>query len=224
MIKFKSLIPELVKTMPITRASKINYNWYRKALKDIKTSDFSTAKCPGIIGINATGWVQRTYQTIKITTRAGDLKFFDWETEIDQKKLPFGNVMGNYIGWHIADQMAKYKDMPPSTLHTILKLNSPWIVEIPDGYSLLALPIPYNDDVRFTAACGILKGTNWLNAQLFWHCLDGTETIPAGTPIQQYILLKDNVVKETVETITTFDEFSKLTLPHFKDGEWTPER
>jgi len=226
MIKFKTLIPELIQTMPIIRANKINYAWYKRALEDLKSTKFptATAKCPGIIAANARGWVQRTYQAIKITTKAGDLTYFNWGLEIDQKKLPLGNYMGNYIEWHTGDQLKKYKDFPPNTLHTILKINSPWMVEIPTGYSLLSIPIPYNDDIRFTAATGILKGPNWLNVQIFWHCLDGEEIIPAGTPIQQYILLRDEVVEEALEVVTTSEEFLAVGLPHWTADGWQPER
>jgi hypothetical protein len=203
MIKFRTLLPELVNTMPIIKANKINYQWYARALADIKNNGrpTATAKCPGIVSVSAHGWIQRTYQAIKITTN-GDLRSFSWETEQGRQLLPSGEHMYDYVNAHGPDQLRAYKEFTPNTLQTVIKIQSPWVVEIPKGYSLLSMPIPYNDDVRFTAATGILKGKTWLNVQMFWHCLNSTEIIPAGTPIQQYILLKDEAMEDSIDTIS----------------------
>jgi branched-subunit amino acid aminotransferase/4-amino-4-deoxychorismate lyase len=106
----------------------------------------------------------------------GDLKSFKWSAEIDQKLLIHGNLMEDYINYHSSEQLEKFKPFPENVLHTIIKIQSPWVVDIPNGYKLLSMPIPYNDDNRFMAAHGILTNKNWLNVQLFWYKKNSKET------------------------------------------------
>ena len=51
------------------------------------------------------------------------------------------------------------------------------------------MPFTYNNEHRFTAAHGVVdpKYAHVLNVQLYWHVLNGTEHVEAGTPLVQYI-------------------------------------
>ena len=195
MIKFKSLIPEILKDTPIKKCNPNDFEWFKKILNDLKKepSNFHTGRCPGIISILNRGWIQYAYQDFLIETN-GDLENFKWSSSIDQKKLKNGELLGNYISSHPKEQLQKFKPFLENTLYTVIKINSPWVVYIPEGYSLLSMPIPYNDDVRFTAATGFLKGTIFCNVQLYWHKLNSKEVVKKGTPLCQYILVKDEKV------------------------------
>jgi hypothetical protein len=216
-LRFVSLIPELTKTMPIIEANKINFSWYKTAINDfksLKAQESITAKthhisrCPGINSIVKYGWIQRTYQDIVIKTN-GDGQSFDWSTPIDQSSLVKNHEWNyDYVSYHDASIISPYKVLKPSTLKTIIKIQSPWIAYIPDGYSLLHIPIPYGDDTRFTSASGILEsgqGPNFLNVQLFWHKLNSEEIIPAGTPIMQYLLIKNENIDAAITEFTDID-------------------
>jgi hypothetical protein len=210
MINFKCALPEVVKSYPMQKANILNLKWYQKALIDLKKTpknEIHTARCPGIISVNNLGWCLVNYQDIEIKTWGHDREF-TWKSEIDQKKL----LGYNYIHYHNFDQLKKFKDFRKDTLHTLIKIQSPWFVTIPEGYSLLCIPIPYHDDIRFTAATGILKGMNDLNAQLFWHVKNGTEIIKKGTLLAQYILLKNEEVDHTISVAT--DEDLKIRRNH----------
>jgi hypothetical protein len=202
MIEFHSLIPELVYDMPIEKAKISSFEWYNKIIQDYKNNNpkpnIHTSRCPGILNICNIGWVQRSYQDFVITTN-GDSKSFLWESEIDQKSLKHGELMRDYVSYHPAEHLFKFNQVKKDTLQTILKIQSPWLVKIPKGYSLLFMPIPYNDNNNFTAACGILKDSNFLNVQLFWHCLNDTIIIKKGTPLQQYVLIKDESIESVVK-------------------------
>lgn len=217
-LKFVCLIPEVVDTMPITPASKINYSWFRAATDLFKQQKENSpagavlrhvARCPGIISISKTGWIQRSYQDISIQTN-GDGASFNWNTPLDQSKHATGHEWNyNYVSHHDEQTLAVYNNFKPSTLRTTVKIQSPWVVYVPAGYQLLCLPIPYPDDNRFTAAIGIIdgdQGPNFLNVQIFWHSLHSDEFIPAGTPLAQYFLIK----KEQVNT--TIEKFNQETL------------
>jgi hypothetical protein len=72
------------------------------------------------------------------------------------------------------------------------------------------MPVSYNDDTRFTAATGILTYNNHLNIQLYWHCLDSTEVIKKGTPLCQYILLKNENVNFEIKDLQSLEELKEI--------------
>jgi hypothetical protein len=203
MINFKCRIPEVAEKYPIKKASLDNFEWYKKALEDLKKTpkeQMHTARCPGIISINNMGWYLINYQDFEINTFGDDRKF-SWKSEIDQKK-----ILGyEYIYYHTFHQLKKFKDFRKDTLHTLIKIQTPWFVTVPKGYSLLCLPVPYSDDIRFTASTGVLKGCNDINAQLFWHVKKGREVVKKGTLLAQYILIKDKEVDYTVSVANDLD-------------------
>lgn len=200
-LEFSCLIPEVVKTMPIIESNQINFDWLRTAIsnwKDVKSASPKhntpkhIAKCPGINAISRRGWVQRAYQDILIKTDGSG--GFSWKTPIDQSTMTLGHeFVFPYVSHHNSLLIEPFGLIKNNTLPTIIKIQSPWIAKIPKGYYLLVLPIPYPDDNRFTSTAGILDpelGVNFLNVQLYWHCLNSEEIIPAGTPLAQYFLIK----------------------------------
>jgi hypothetical protein len=219
---FKSFIPSVIKETPIRKIKPLDFEWIRKTFEDYKKikeknpEAMHTAKCPGIMNVMNVGWIQCAYQDFTIKT-FGDYSSFSWASEIDQEKLKYGEVMNQYINVHTPDQLEKFKPFPIHTYHTIFRIQSPWYVYIPKGYSLMSMPIPFHDDNRFTPATGIFKGENFLNIQLYWHRINSTEVIKKGTPLAQYILLKDKEIKwelgemtdKDVKNIRVFKRFLK---------------
>jgi hypothetical protein len=207
---FKSFIPSIIKETPIRKIKPLEFEWIRKAFEDYKKTKeqniggMHTVKCPGIMNVMNTGWVQYAYQDLTIKT-FGDYSSYSWASEIDQEKLKYGEVMNQYLNIHTPDQLEKFKPFPIHTLHTIFRIQSPWYVYIPKGYALISMPIPYHDDNRFTPATGILKGENFLNIQLYWHRINSVEIIKKGTPLVQYILLKDEEIELELKEMTDKD-------------------
>ena len=194
--------------MPITEAKPSDLEWFKKLQQDFNQNkkDFikptkrrtSLNRCPGIFGIMGRGWIQRAWQDISIETN-GDGQNFSWATPSDQKDLGKGAVgVMDYISTHLDMQQLYTNDF--RNLRSIIKVQSPWSVRLPKGYSLLALPIPYPDHSNYEAAIGLYKGSNvlhQLSVQLRWYVKDGICLIPAGTPLQHYVLVKD----ETINTV-----------------------
>jgi hypothetical protein len=210
-LKFVCLIPEVSETMPIVTATKTKYDWFRTATDAFKQQKETSngkylrhiARCPGIISASKTGWIQRSYQDISIDTD-GSGAGFNWGTPMDQSNMPTGHEWNYHYVSHHDEAMLSAHNLKPHTLRTTIKIQSPWVVYIPAGYQLLCIPIPYPDDNRFTAAIGILdgdQGPNFLNVQIFWHKLTGTEIIPAGTPLAQYFLIKKQDIKTIIDVV-----------------------
>ena len=198
-IIFKSFLPDI--SFSLEKNKPLNFSWFKKAYEDFKnnSSHIHTVKCPGINSIIKTGWIQKTYQDIVITTN-GNKYDFSWRSEFDQKNSKYGDIIFDYIHHHNSDQLDKFRPMSQDTLKTIIKIQSPWVVYVPKGYKLLSMPVAYNDTNVFTAATGLLgEGLHYMNVQLYWHNLHGETIVKKNTPLAQYIVIKDINIAEKFE-------------------------
>ena len=217
-VKFYSLLPDHTKDFPIKKASITDFSWMEKMKEDFKKTDKSkqhlhTATCPGIIQMVKKGWLQYSYQDFEISTN-GDGESFQWRSEIDQQSIQLGEFnVGPYVHYHTPDQFNKFKEFPDNCLRTIIKINTPWFVEIPEGYSVLRLPVPNQDENRFTVIPGVLHYNNFLNIQMYWHCLNSVETIKKGTPLCQIILIENKELDFEIKKFDDLDSFKKLYKP-----------
>jgi len=205
MLTFKCFHKKILKTFPIKKVELLDFSWAKKMMEHLKTHTnwpAHTARCPGISGMLTTGWIQRSYQDFEIETN-GDGSSFTWWSEVDQKKI--NKLLGDYIGFHDAGQLSRFTILPKETLHTHVKINSPWYVNIPKGYVLLVLPIPYPGHNLFSAAYGILKDNSVLNVPMMWHQLNGKVFVKKGTPLCQYLLLKTESIEISNQLITKKD-------------------
>ncbi len=194
---FKTFIPETLDTLQKIKPTE--FKWFAKAVDDFKKHQEGThiLKCPGVNTIIKTGWIQKNYQDIEIRTN-GDGKTFECLMTYDQINHKYGKLMSNYISDHPPEMFDKFRPMNNNTLKTFIKFQTPWIAYIPDGYKLLQIPVSYSDENIFTAATGFLKGACHLNVPVYWHQLEGRHIIKKGTPICQYLLIKDNDVETEI--------------------------
>lgn len=210
MLKFYAMNSEAIERNSLVRASKVSFKWtkdLRKYLDDNYPIDqypkypARTTKCPGIFAIMGTGWIMKSYIDFKIITN-GDGKSFKAYAAEDITK--FNNVrnFGEYVKNHPPEQLMQFKPTTIPTLGSVLKIQTPWMVEVPEGYALMMMPVPYSDETRFTAATGLLRGLNLLNIQMYWHCLNSEEVVSAGTPLNQMVLIKDQHVDYSMELMS----------------------
>lgn len=210
-VKFTCFTEETAKKYPIIPSGKNHLKWMKRAIqyyKNIPTNGIKITKCPGIASIINEGWILRSSMHVKILTK-GDGKNFWWDTSEDQLQTESGKFNGHYVHFHSPEQLTQFQEKTPNTLETIIKIQTPWFVEIPKGYTLLMMPLPYSDDKRFTAAAGVLRGNQPLNVQLYWHCLNSEEVIPAGTPLNQMILIKDETIGHEINYEPNVNKFLK---------------
>jgi hypothetical protein len=200
-IEFFSLIPEIAKLAPIVSASNFRPSFMDEFAKELsqekKCPEYgmfklnSTAKCPGIYNMYQQGWIMTTWQDIIIETN-GDGVSYRWETPIDQREMENGKFVGENVSSHPPKQyMDKIKD-DPNTLKNVLKIQTPWRCEVPNGYYLMERQIPYTQEKRFTTVEGFFSKENGIaqmNVQLLWHVMNGKTVIKAGTPIAHYMLI-----------------------------------
>lgn len=168
-----------------------------KMLKKVKKIETETSirKCPGIVDYNKMGYVVYTWQDIEIETENNG-EVFQWKTPLNINDF---EVKTEINGPPLSEVMYMrpelfYDYFPrPNTLKCVLKINTPWSVKMPKGYSLIYAPLWYDNETRFSVIPGIFNSPehNYLNIQIYWHVLGGKETIKAGTPLVRLIPIRN---------------------------------
>lgn len=225
-IEFFSLIPEVVDIAPIQSARNFRPELLVNATKEYAekkkdplfgmTKVISTAKCPGVYNYARQGWVMTTWQDIVIETN-GDGESFLWSTPIDQRRYASTDSVGEMVGSHPKHQYADYiGGSIPNSLSTVIKINTPWRCNVPEGYYLQEGPLPYTTEKRFTTVAGFFSkehGIAQMNVQLLWHVMEGKTLIKAGTPIAHYMLIpKDQPEMTCVAASPEQIKQEKLTI------------
>jgi hypothetical protein len=213
-IEFISLVSGVDKTMPIIEASKHKPSWIKRAAEDFKSKGSitqqvrggeqmyadpnsqkfnpgetrHTSKCPALQQFHNTGYIMRLHTDIKIDV-SPDVTMY-------QSSIPGGNPeTKELITSHMEQSMYPFfENWPKGTMKQVLKFNLPWVARIPKGYKLLQMHPMYLDDNRFTTCSGILEphlGHAAIGTVPFFCHFTGIETIKAGTPIAQFVLIPD---------------------------------
>ena len=136
------------------------------------------AKCPALKQWGSTGFIVPAPCDFKIITN-GDGVTVDWQapTLLDTDS--------GFIGVH-DDKQAK-ASAPPHSMDVVIKIGTTWRSSTPRDLIFIQSPVLYNGEKRFTAATGLLDPMRvpQLNAQLYWHVMEGETLIEAGTPLMQ---------------------------------------
>lgn len=228
-LTFHCQIAQVAKIMPIVPARQIHHAWTRRAAlqyaEQRKHPNFGTvrnthtARCPGIFSLMRHGFVMRTWQDIMIETN-GDGVSCNWTTPLDQKGLG-KNVSDNVSFFDRSTLHDFMESWPQNALKTVVKIQTPWRAIVPKGFSLLEMPVVYQDDNRFTTLHGVFNsehGPAPLNPQLLWHVPTGKTVIKAGTPIAQYFLVPRDSGDMNITTdseASDIDVCMALTHNHF---------
>lgn len=195
-MQFTCRVPGVAEMYPIIKASDLKHEWLTRSVEEYRQSKPSEpaplkvptiVRCPGIRTIMQTGWIVRIWQDLYIEVHADGS--CSWNTPIDQKL--FDNSKAAMVEFH--DPLSFQFNNALKHKVPVLKLQMPWTVIVPKGYSILQMGVAYQDQDMFSVAPGIFSweyGSYHLNAQLLWEKA-GSFLIPAGTPIMQLILMKD---------------------------------
>lgn len=197
---------------PIIEAKKATPEWftktttqYAKTLANNKESADETlvrsiAKCNGIRTLLRTGWVVRTYQDIHLVVKANGE--FVWKTPLNQKAL----IHDDFVGFHAEDSFKGCKALENKV--PLVKIQTPWVAKIPEGYNLMVAPLAYADEKRFLTSTGIFDrgfGLMELNIIVLWQAGAGEFLIKAGTPIAHLMLVPVGKTDYVVRNISDLE-------------------
>lgn len=102
---------------------------------------------------------------------------------------------------------------PPFAHVMPLKFINPWRIKVPEGYSVLFLPVLNRPDLPFWCFSGLVdcdRFATTINFPFIWN--GGTQdiTLPAGTPIVQVIpIRRDTLIKEHGARASTSEELEQ---------------
>lgn len=221
--------------MPVIPMKDQDWVWYNKAKDFYSQPNAPTkgiiTKCPAIGEVHKTGWIMRAYTDIHIT-RNDVLARDQYGTVTDEILEGHTNGAKEYGGtgvdwfmhnheleFHSIPQMSIFRTLHPRTNGTVIKFANPWFATVPRGYSLWLMPIPYPDNCMFQTSIGTIRGTNWLNLQLFWHAAGLTGFIQKGTPLSYMILVKDEKHEYEIEALDGKEAVEWLRTDYYKFGD-----
>jgi hypothetical protein len=201
-IKFYCNLPEVLEQYPIAKAKSHRFEWFKNsaaAYKKIAAERGTfqkisgTVKCFGLQNIMQSGYILRSWFDLTINTGTDPSQFeFSIPEGIDfyLKARGFDRKL---VAWFSGNESALTVPTPANSLKTLIKIATPWTVSIPKGYRLLMMPIPYPDEPEFSATHGIMEPGEFydINAIIQVHKRPGQLFIPAGTPLCQMIVLRD---------------------------------
>lgn len=201
-IRFWSTVPGVKDCHPVYPANKLERSMSKCPFAAIQQH---ASKCPALKQWSNTGFIIPAPCDFAIITN-GDKVTVDWRcpTLLDTDT--------GFVTIH-DDKQAK-ASAPPHSMDVVIKVGTTWRVWAPKDIVFIQSPVLYNGEERFTAASGIFDPTRvpQLNAQLYWHVLEGETIIEAGTPLFQVtpILRKslrqwDYVVEDANESDRMFE-------------------
>tara|TARA_B100002019_G_C21216566_1_gene572365 strand:- start:76 stop:795 length:720 start_codon:yes stop_codon:yes gene_type:complete len=174
-IRFWSTLPGVKDVHPIYPAANLTREMSKCPFAKLQRH---AAKCPALKQWGSTGFIVPAPCDFKIITN-GDGVTVDWQapTLLDTDT--------GFIGVH-DDKQAK-ASAPPHSMDVVIKIGTTWRSSTPRDLIFIQSPVLYNGEKRFTAATGLLDPTRvpQLNAQLYWHVMEGETLIEAGTPLMQ---------------------------------------
>lgn len=200
-VKFSCASQAIVDTYPIVRAASIEKKWLKESTQ--------AKKCPSINVLLRSGWVQTAWQDIAIKTNSDD---FEWHSPIDQREMHPHISFQETVSWHSDEYHEIVGD--DTVISKIVKIQSPWMCRVPEGYSLLQLDWEFGDAKPYKAVTGIYrpaKEVNQLTVQLKVK-KDAEFIIKAGQPLCHYMLIDNKqadfiVEASSQEDLSSYDRY-----------------
>jgi hypothetical protein len=203
-IEFISDIPGLTEIEDIVPKTSKNYvpNWWKDISPRDELGNITIKMCPSFPDFFSTGYVLPMWQDIKLRYEKEIDQYF-WEESMPNTFLP--------VRIHQNSQFMNHVDNSSflgSKYDFVFKLESPWKIITPPGYSVLQLPLFYNFDNDFSALPGIIDSdiTNMLNVQITYHKQGEDLIIERGTPLAMYFPFKREKYDLSVREKTKEDE------------------
>jgi len=232
-IEFFSTIPGVAEAFPIIEAKNYKPDWTKSAIKDLserknkKDFHYDTGRfthvsyCPGIFDLFKTGYIVPMWYDVNIKTEKNK-PGFSWE--VADKNFGALSDM-KFIDTHnekITDFIPKRK----GTSNSIVKINTPWNVIVPEGLKLLCLPLNYPDHYDYESTTGLLdpSQSSELNVQMNWNVENGERLIKAGTPLMHVIPLSEKTFNFEVRTANDKDLKWTTMQKYIKTFSFGPTR
>jgi hypothetical protein len=187
---FYTTIRGVEKIHPIIPVRQHTHEWLKKS-KSTFTKESHVLKCPGIKDSMMQGWLIKLWQDIRL--RIEEDGSYTWDSPSDMAKLS-NNLNESQFAFHNEKMFFDHTERwPEDTFKKVVKINIPYVVEVPKGYWLYQVHPFYLDENRFTSLPGCYNpdlGMARLQVPMLVHITKGELKLPAGTIIAQIFLVK----------------------------------
>lgn len=230
-VTFLSSIPHLQDVYPIYPAKDLALPWVPESQQAVapRQADYTkgrmhgaTHKCSGIMSFVSKGWILPAWHDFVIATNGdGTSKQVHLPSNAARVGLgtsPIGAFKAEYYGDLPSNAL------PPRTLKQVIKVHTPWVFDITPGWGLMMLPLEYIKEHRFTSTIGIVNPriSAQLNAVLYWHVLNGSTLIKAGTPLCRLVPIPvEDRWTYTTREMTPDESKYHRARQFFLDGKWS---
>ena len=200
-----------LKLYPIEKANKFLPDWYKKTkLGKEELGNKNAKNCPAIQDVVSNGYIIPLWSAFK------------FETIIDKNKNEItqnwymsatdynnGNSIDNWIGIHGENQTI---DMDYGKLvnKQTLKLHSPYIFDVPKGYSMYFNDPFYHFRKDIRCLSGIVEVDKWGEVAFPFEILKDNFYIKAGTPLIHIYLFKKEDKKINLKNNNFNEDFNKV--------------
>lgn len=184
-------------------------NWWSSVPNKYNNSQ-TVKQCPSFTDFFSQGYIIPAWQDIELKYDKNK-KYYEYKTA----SIIFPNVEK-----HDNDQFLNHVDaqVNGTSIDFIFKLDSPWKVITPKGYSILQIPLFYHFDNKFSALPGIIDSDilHDINIQITYPAETPELFIKRGTPLAMLIPFKREKYKFEVRDQTDADikkiKTSKINL------------
>lgn len=227
-IKVYTEFPQIADQYPIYSSREYKRSWVKECARAFirykerinKTKTLITAsKCPGIRSVREKGYILQSWFDFTIETTEKDFQvYYPTNLENHLKEIGYTNPL-------ISSFDTRYSPVKipiQNNLPHIIKIWTPYCLEIPKNYELLILPIQYSDNDIFTACSGSITGFEIdFNVHVYWHKINQKVHVPAGTPLCQLVPIRKDQISLMSAPINNKiqHEISKRKLKKFNRFE-----
>ena len=188
-------------------------DWYKKLSHGVLDGKILTVKgCMPFLDTLTTGYSLKVCQDIKLEHNVWNDERMQYETYYDVGNMVEGMMLAKGLNFnfkqpssHPPEQLGDSPANKKNKLGPFHKINNPWIIKTPPGYSCLFLPPMNNHDDRFSIIPGIVDTDTYPSEINFPIIINGDKyktlktVIKQGTPYVQVIPFKRESWKMKIE-------------------------
>jgi hypothetical protein len=202
-----NFIPSWISNVKVTYdTDSILDNWQRR-LKNIRS-------CPSFTDIYKEGYVILAPTDIRISYENNE---WFWRTPYDL----FDGLQDENITFHDNKQMVDYLPTTAST-RIIFKINMPMFLDVPKGYRMRVMPVPFTYNNDWSASPGVYdpNKVNQVNILIEYTSSKDELLIKQGTPLAVHVPYK----KEKYNLLVEQYDHKKHSIIRFKNTLLTQGR
>jgi len=217
-ITFLSRLPHGDIIQPIEEVNIFDREWKNHSIDLFKKKALGPAepgqivglhRCPGIVSVIKTGFIIKAHRDFYVES-TGDSAKLKGKLNFESKEKGIVNIVDTGL---METDLKDYPFKPKGALPVILKIDTMWSVKCPKDIMFLFLPIPYSDDVRFSALPGVLDPLLGDSIKVFfwWFVPFKKDIIKKGTPLMQLIPISRKRIYDTWSIDSSDPDFFQKT-------------